>query len=436
MENFSIHFRTSDTITVNFFIDGLQVATTSKQSAWPVLLTVNELPLVLRRKHVLMTSLWLSMKKPLCTEYLKPFVAEMRELARTGVTFRRNGKLKSVRVKPVCCISDTIARPMIRNSKQFNGKFGCGFCLHPGVKMQMGKGETRSYTTKETDYPLRTHQEVMDLAARAQRLGVPQRGIMAPSVLSELPDFDVVRCIDLDSFHAVVNVAKRFVKLWFDAPCKGALVPPYKIHTKIGVVDERLLGINQLLKYPERPCLSLKGQIICSYFKKCIATEFFKPLVTFGTWSRYSNAKLTVKNLQQFVSGIDDLYGPQHVTFSCHLLTHFKRSVEDFAQPFTHSAFLYESFNNEIKESVHSSNAVSKQIKKAMQLKFALVRMEAELSVNMSAQQRAYLDKVNLRGKQLVAPHLCIESVSLLGKPRSDLMRTKVAFSTCIATQL
>lgn len=70
-----------------------------------------------------MTSLWLSKKKPLCKEYLKPFVAEMRELARTGVTFRRNGKLKSVQVKPVCCISDTIARPMIRNSKQFNGEY-------------------------------------------------------------------------------------------------------------------------------------------------------------------------------------------------------------------------------------------------------------------------------------------------------------------------
>lgn len=70
-----------------------------------------------------MASLWLSKKKPLCHEYLKPFVAELSELAETGVSFRRNGKIETLKVKPCCCISDTIARPMIRNSKQFNGEY-------------------------------------------------------------------------------------------------------------------------------------------------------------------------------------------------------------------------------------------------------------------------------------------------------------------------
>ncbi|KAE8738351.1 hypothetical protein FOCC_FOCC016171, partial [Frankliniella occidentalis] len=434
---------TSDTITVNFFIDGLQVATTSKQSAWPVLLTVNELPLALRRKHVLMTSLWLSKKKPVCKEYLKPFVAEMRELARTGVTYRRNGMLKSVRVKCVCCISDTVARPMIRNSKQFNGKFGCGFCLHPGVKMQMGKGETRSYTTKETVYQLRTHQEVMDLAARAETLGVPQRGIKGVSILSELPEFDVVRCIDLDSFHAIVNVAKRFVRLWFEAPRKNAPVPPYKIHTKISEVDKRLLSIKPTLEVSRAPrSLTERSDyrghewFHFVFFYSVPILKNVLPQIFLNHWSLLVNGLAILmqnslsksdihyadRSLQQFVSGIDDLYGPQNVTISCHLLTHFKRSVEDFAQPFTHSAFLYESFNNEIKESVHSSNGVAKQIIKAMQLKVALVKMETELSANLSAQQRAYLDKVNSRGKQLVASHLCIDSVDLLGRPTSNIV--------------
>lgn len=69
----------------------------------------------------MMASIWLSKKKPVCNEYLTPFVAELSELARTGVTFRRNGTIQTLKVKPLCCISDSIARPMIRNSKQFNG---------------------------------------------------------------------------------------------------------------------------------------------------------------------------------------------------------------------------------------------------------------------------------------------------------------------------
>jgi len=66
--------------------------------------------------------------------------------------------------------------------------------------------------------------------------------------------------------------------------------------------------------------------------------------------------------LQKFVSGIYDLCGSQNVSISCHLLTHLKRCVEqDFAQFCTHSASIYESFNNEIKEAVHSSNGAEKQ---------------------------------------------------------------------------
>lgn len=102
------------------------MCTTSKQSAWPILITVNELPIVLRRKHVLMASIWLSKKKPVINEYLVPFVTELLELGRTGVSFRRNGTNVVLKVKACCCISDSIARPMIRNFKQFNGEFNLG----------------------------------------------------------------------------------------------------------------------------------------------------------------------------------------------------------------------------------------------------------------------------------------------------------------------
>lgn len=31
--------------------------------------------------------------------------------------------------------TDTVARPLVRNSTQFNGVFGCDFCLHPGERV-------------------------------------------------------------------------------------------------------------------------------------------------------------------------------------------------------------------------------------------------------------------------------------------------------------
>jgi len=316
--------------------------------------------------------------------------------------------------------------------------------------MQIGRGRTRSYTTCDTAYRPRTHEEVMELAALAELRGVAQRGIKGRTILSQLPDFDVVRCIDLDSFHAVVNVAKRFCDLWFKAPPKNCCVPSYKIHNKLKQVDERLLSIKPTEEVSRAPrplseCSDYRGHE-WFYFVVIYSVPILKNILPnkfLNHWSLFvkalailmqnsvakSEAVYADRYLQQFVSGIDRLYGAQNVTFCCHLLTHLKRSVEDFAQPYTHSAFIYESFNNEIKDAVLSSNGAAKQIVKAMQLKVAVTKMEEELSADLSERQQAYLDKINLRGKRLAAPHLILDSVSLLGKPNSAVLSRDVRFA-------
>lgn len=87
-----------------------------------MLASVNELPLHLRRKYIVMASLWLGLKKPKCEEYMKPFVKECNILQRDGLETRIGSRVLHFRVKTLMCISDTIARPLLRNSTQFNGE--------------------------------------------------------------------------------------------------------------------------------------------------------------------------------------------------------------------------------------------------------------------------------------------------------------------------
>lgn len=68
-----------------------------------------------------MASVWLGKKKPICNEYMKPFVEECKELAQHGINYKLNGERVHYKVKFLVCISDSIARPMLRNSSQFNG---------------------------------------------------------------------------------------------------------------------------------------------------------------------------------------------------------------------------------------------------------------------------------------------------------------------------
>ncbi|KAK3915281.1 hypothetical protein KUF71_005730 [Frankliniella fusca] len=126
--------------------------------------------------------------------------------------------------------------------------------------------------------------------------------------------------------------------------------------------------------------------------------------------------------LKRFNVQIDNLYGKVHVTFSVHLLTHLERSVDNFAQPFTHSAFVYESFNGEIKNTVKSSNGIPQKICKLIQLKVALRTMKNDLWCAMSEYEQQYLQKMLTSGKKLAPAHLTIGSVDLLGTPKIKLL--------------
>jgi hypothetical protein len=275
----------------------------------------------------------------------------------------------------------------------------------------------------------------MELAARAEVLGKPQRGIKGISILSDLPDFDIVRCLDLDIFHALVNVAKRFASLWFHESYSSK---SFNISGQFAQVDRRLTSILPTSDVSRGPrSLTERSDYRGHewfYFVVIFSLPVLKnvlPMKFLNHWSLLvhgvailmqnsvtkSELAYADRYLQQFAAGIDDLYGAENVTFSVHLLTHLQRSTEDFAQPWTHSAFIFESFNSEIKDAVKSSNGAALQISKAMQLKVAVQKLEDDLKANINPQQQQYLHKMSGAGTRLAAPHLVLEAVALLGNP-------------------
>lgn len=65
--------------------------------------------------------------------FLTAFVAELKELEQTGIKWMDSANVEHTsKVNLLLCSSDSVARPPLRNTKQFNGKYGCDFCLHTG----------------------------------------------------------------------------------------------------------------------------------------------------------------------------------------------------------------------------------------------------------------------------------------------------------------
>jgi hypothetical protein len=116
------------TITVTWNTDGAQAFNMSKNGFWPFMATINEAKYKLRRAYVVLLALWYGNKKPPIKAFLDWIIEEWTRLERDGIMI--NGTRYKVRV--LIITTDTVARPVIRNTSQYNGEYGCDFCLHPG----------------------------------------------------------------------------------------------------------------------------------------------------------------------------------------------------------------------------------------------------------------------------------------------------------------
>ncbi|KAE8736698.1 hypothetical protein FOCC_FOCC017847, partial [Frankliniella occidentalis] len=257
----------------------------------------------------------------------------------------------------------------------------------------------------------------------------------------------MVQGLDLDLFHALVNAAKRFTMLWLHE----------KFSKKRFSISKCIVDVNLRLK-----CITPTGEVsrtprpleersdwrghewyfwVIVYSVPCL--KGILPAQYLNHWAllvsalailmQNSVAKSDVayahRYLHQFVVDIDHLYSKSNVTFSIHLLTHLKQSVENFAQPFTHSPFIFESFNSEIKNSVKSSNGAAIQISTNMQLKEAVRRLSFHYSEFMNEQEKKYLDSVNTIGKKLAPSSETIGPAHLLGKPKRSVPSTEVVLA-------
>uniref|UniRef100_A0A8D8BA67 (northern house mosquito) hypothetical protein n=2 Tax=Culex pipiens TaxID=7175 RepID=A0A8D8BA67_CULPI len=118
-------------LTISINTDGAETyECTSKMPLYPVFIVINDLPPRLRfsKENLIVAALWLTRAgEPSMPLLFHDFGNEMRSL-RKGMNI--NGMEYKI-VVAQCC-ADSVCRCKLQNSKQFNGYYGCSFCLHPG----------------------------------------------------------------------------------------------------------------------------------------------------------------------------------------------------------------------------------------------------------------------------------------------------------------
>lgn len=180
---------------------------------------------------MILAGLWLDKEAPKMEIFLKPFIEELRTLYSVGM------EIENIIYKIICttACADSCARCKLSNFKQFNGKYGCTYCMHPGLLVNINGTKQLRFVNSicgEKRNMLSTLAHMKD----AETLGKSIYGVKGVSTLISIPSFDVISGLPIDVMHCIfLGVAKSLVELWFDTRYNKK---PYYIGRQINKIDE------------------------------------------------------------------------------------------------------------------------------------------------------------------------------------------------------
>ncbi|XP_077498330.1 uncharacterized protein LOC144109415 [Amblyomma americanum] len=265
---------------------------------------------------------------------------------------------------------------------QFNGYYGCSWCLHPG--------KTIDGTVK---YPVncvvrdRSMEGTKKKMHRAVATGEVIKGLKGVTPLINLAYFDVIWSFSPDYMHCVLlGVSRQLTECWL-----SNVGEPYYIGAPhcLSAVDGRLCSIRphlcisrlprslSLRKYWKAsewqqwlllfslPCL--EGILPRQYFKHfALLVQGIALLLQETVCS--ADVETSTACLVKFVVDVQFLYGERHMTYNVHQLLHIAKSVVNQGPLWAHSCFTFESNIGHLKELVTSAKGVPLQIVERLML--------------------------------------------------------------------
>ena len=203
---YNMKVRSTDPYYVNLLLcsDGAQF-TKKNESFRPIQLIILDLPLSVRNK--MHNRILLSLSQG------KPNHENIYQLLNNQLLGTYKLKNQDIIFTVHSAIFDLPGLASACNMTQYNGKYGCPFCLHPGQTVESGKGMSRVYKPNQT-FEIRSvdsHHNHMQLATRQKRPFFGVKGFCSLSNLIELPTM-----IALDTMHCVYEgVTKHIITYCF-----------------------------------------------------------------------------------------------------------------------------------------------------------------------------------------------------------------------------
>jgi hypothetical protein len=406
-KNLLLNFANEHILTLTMNTDGVSVFNSTKSgSFWPIQCIINELQPSKRflQQNIIVVGFWFG-RKPAMEIFFKPLLSELTNLINNSFNFIINDINYMFKVILPICTLDTLGKDQLQNKIPFNGKFGCSYCLHPGVNLARNDlsdeleeisntvGFRSNHSTKThrnlMRYPplkniqMRNHNSTLEDMRLAFLTKKTIRGLKGLSPMVAVPYFDLIFGFSIDYMHCcLLGIARQLAELWFHPNFHNE---SFYIGSPnlISKIDKRLLQIkppqnvsrtprslkerafwkanewrNWLLFYGI-PCLN---EILNRRYLRHFALFSSSIFIFLRDDISIEQFNLASSNLTKFVNEFFDLYGAINLSYNCHLLLHIPECVKRWGPLWCYSNFCFEDSNGLLVSYVKGTTDVSKQI--------------------------------------------------------------------------
>ena len=358
--------------------DGVKLFRSSRWDIWPIQIALQDLPYALRIRNILIPCLWSGVgKPPHCI--LDPLIEELQIFAKFGIDLPECQKIFKVFVTTCAC--DSIARAMIQCVHQFNGKYGCNWCLNEGSVIEdEGGGHSNCYLNVPAAD--RTHNSTKDIADEVLKMSEKDSklGIVGKSRLFFLPKFDIIRGFSFDTLHTLhLGVTGHLLRLYTLKKFKSR---EFYIGDKTELIEDRLSCIKIPFEFPRKlrslsdieffKANEFRMFIILGYyiFDEILKSKFLDhfcilTLLQFlGNKENYCPTDISFLQTicERFVRDMETFYEAQSMRYNVHQILHLPFSIINHGPLAEYSTYLFENFNGILRNLLHGTRNISLEI--------------------------------------------------------------------------
>lgn len=352
--------------------DGAKVYKSTTESLWLIQLYMGYLPPQKRflSTNIAIVAAHVGSKKPNMKDFFYPFLRDLREINESnGIHISHNEKTYRFMPLILCACCDLPAKADLQGMVGHSGRFGCGFCFHPGEPVKSQNNNKSVIRFLKGCYELRTHANTI---ATYDKLNQKKsiNGVKGISCMVAAKEFDLINGFGIDHMHCAELFMKKLLNLWLDT--KNHSKPYYIKKKHQEYLNQRVMSQKPVSEIIRRPrsifsrgdfkANEMRGLIL--FFLRfalpgLLPNIYVKHFVLFSS-ALYALLKESIsiddinqanEKLNEFVDAFEELYGQDNVTMNLHLLRHLPLAVKNLGPLWAQSAYGFESNNGVVVKS-------------------------------------------------------------------------------------